>query len=76
MHCCARNIERLTRIPKRSQADAGSDYTSSCISIPAQAGYGSFANGVDRSNMPFRGFLPRKTTLRDLYQATVFAKLL
>jgi hypothetical protein len=35
-----------------------------------------FAMGVDRRGRPFRGFLPRKTTPRDLYQATVIAKLL
>jgi hypothetical protein len=35
-----------------------------------------FANGLDRSDRPVRGFLPRKTTPRDLYKATVFAKLL
>jgi hypothetical protein len=29
-----------------------------------------------RDDRPFRGFLPRKTTPRDLYQATVIAKLL
>jgi hypothetical protein len=37
--------------------------------------YGSFAIGVDRSYRPFRGFLSRKTTRRDLYQAIVIAKL-
>jgi hypothetical protein len=59
-----------------ARAAAGNDYTSSRVSLPAPAGYGSFANGGDRSNRPFRGFLPRKTTPRDLCQATVFAKLL
>ena len=39
------------------------------------ARWGSFAIGVDRSDRPFRGFLPRKTTPRDPYQATVIAKL-
>jgi hypothetical protein len=29
---------------------------------------------VDQSDRPFRGFLPRKTTPRDLYQSTVIAK--
>jgi hypothetical protein len=43
----------------------------------AQAcGESSFAIGVDRSDRPFRGFPPRKTTPRDLYQAPVIAKLL
>jgi hypothetical protein len=37
--------------------------------------HGSFAIGADRSGGPFRGFLPRKTTPRDPYQATVIAKL-
>jgi hypothetical protein len=37
-------------------------------------GYSGFAIGIDRSQGPFRGFLPRKTTPRDLYQATVIAK--
>jgi hypothetical protein len=32
--------------------------------------------GVDRTRRPFRGFLSRKTTPRDLYQTTVIAKLL
>jgi hypothetical protein len=32
------------------------------------------AIGVDRNHGPFRGFLPRKTTPHDLYQATVIAK--
>jgi hypothetical protein len=36
----------------------------------------SLAIGVDRSEGPFRGFLPRKTTPRDLFQSTVIAKLL
>jgi hypothetical protein len=36
----------------------------------------SFAVGVDRSDRPFRGFLTRKTTPRDLRQAIVIAKLL
>jgi hypothetical protein len=40
----------------------------------AQRPYSGFAIGVDRSQGPFRGFLPRKTTPRDLYQATVIAK--
>jgi phage-related protein len=31
--------------------------------------------GVDRSDRPFRGFLPRKTTPRGPYQSTVIAKL-
>jgi len=39
-------------------------------------GESSFAITVDRSDRPFRGFLPRKTTPRDLLQATVIAKLL
>jgi hypothetical protein len=30
--------------------------------------------GNRESQEPFRGFLPRKTTPRDLYQATVIAK--
>jgi hypothetical protein len=30
----------------------------------------SFAIGADRSDGPFRGFLPRKTTPRDLYRVT------
>src|SRR5271168_2327689 len=30
---------------------------------------------VHESDRPFRGFLPRKTTPRDLYQSTVIAKL-
>jgi hypothetical protein len=29
---------------------------------------------IRESERPFRGFLPRKTTPRDLYQATVIAK--
>jgi hypothetical protein len=29
---------------------------------------------IRESQGPFRGFLPRKTTPRDLYQATVIAK--
>ena len=29
---------------------------------------------IRESQEPFRGFLPRKTTPRDLYQATVIAK--
>jgi hypothetical protein len=33
-----------------------------------------FAIGVDRSDVAFRGFLPRKTTPRDLYETTVIAK--
>jgi hypothetical protein len=37
-------------------------------------GYSGFAIGVDRSQGPFRGFLPRKTTPRNLYEATVIAK--
>jgi hypothetical protein len=37
--------------------------------------YSSFAIGVDRSHVAFRGFLPRKTTPRVLYQAAVIAKL-
>ena len=41
---------------------------------PAFALQSSFAIGVERSEGPFRGFLPRKTTPRDLYQATVIAK--
>jgi hypothetical protein len=36
----------------------------------------SFAFGVDRSDRPFRGFSPGKTTPRDLCQTTVIAKLL
>jgi hypothetical protein len=36
--------------------------------------YSGFAIGVGRSQGPFRGFLPRKTAPRDLYQATVIAK--
>ena len=36
----------------------------------------SFAMGVDRSDKPFRGFLPMKTTPRDLYRTIVIAKLL
>jgi hypothetical protein len=32
--------------------------------------------GADRSDRPFRGFLPGKTTPRDLYQTKVIAKLL
>src|SRR6202453_4256817 len=38
--------------------------------------YSSFAIGIDRSDRPFRGFLSKKTTPRDLYHATVIAKLL
>jgi 16S rRNA C1402 (ribose-2'-O) methylase RsmI len=34
------------------------------------------AAGNPGSERLFRGFLPRKTTPRDLYQATVIAKLL
>jgi hypothetical protein len=34
----------------------------------------SFAIGVDRSDRPFRGFLSRKTTPRDLYQTTVICE--
>src|ERR1700721_1500071 len=37
---------------------------------------GTFAMGVNRSHRPFRGFLPRKTTPRDLYRGTVIAKVL
>ena len=33
-----------------------------------------FAMGVDGSHVAFRGFLPRKTTPRDLYGTTVIAK--
>jgi hypothetical protein len=33
------------------------------------------AAGNPGSDRPFQGFLPRKTTSRDLYQATVIAKL-
>jgi hypothetical protein len=29
---------------------------------------------IRESEVPFRGFLPRKTTPRNLYQATVIAK--
>jgi hypothetical protein len=36
----------------------------------------SFAIGVDRSDRPFRGFSPGRTTPRDLCQTTVIAKLL
>ena len=32
------------------------------------------AIGVDRSHLAFRGFLPRKTTPREVYEATVIAK--
>jgi hypothetical protein len=46
------------------------------IAPSATRSVSSFAIGVDRSEKPFRGFLPRKTTPRDLYQATVIAKLL
>jgi hypothetical protein len=35
-----------------------------------------FRNDVDRSDRHLRGFLPRKTTPRDPYQATAIAKLL
>ena len=45
-------------------------------SFPWKRCKSSFAIGVDRSWRPFRGFLPRKTTPRDLYQATVIVKLL
>jgi hypothetical protein len=38
------------------------------------AASGRFAIDSDRSDRPFRGFLLRKTTPRDLYQATVIAK--
>jgi hypothetical protein len=36
--------------------------------------YSSFAIGVDRSHVAFRGFPPRKTTPRDFYETTVIAK--
>ena len=36
--------------------------------------FSGFAIGLDRSYVAFRGFLPRKTTPRDLYGATVIAK--
>ena len=39
-----------------------------------QVGHSGFAIGVDRSHGPFRGFLPRKTTPRDLFGATITAK--
>jgi hypothetical protein len=48
-----------------------------CFPIRAQPRLirlGGFAIGVDRSQGPFRGFLPRKTTPRNLYEATVIAK--
>src|ERR1700723_1712613 len=38
------------------------------------SGHSGLVIGADRSQAPFRGFLPRKTTPRDLYQATVIAK--
>jgi hypothetical protein len=38
--------------------------------------YSSFAIGLDRSDWLFGGFLSKKTTPRDLYHATVIAKLL
>src|SRR5579859_6237865 len=37
---------------------------------------GVFAIGVDQSDKPFRGFLPRETTPRDPPQAAFIAKLL
>ena len=43
----------------------GSESESSC-----PRGYSGLPIGVDRSPGPFRGFLPGKTTPRDLYQAT------
>jgi hypothetical protein len=41
---------------------------------PAVA-YSGFAIGADRSERASRGFLPRKTTPRDLYEAKVIAKI-
>jgi hypothetical protein len=38
------------------------------------SGSSGFAIGVDRSQGAFRGFLPRKTTPRDLYETRVIAK--
>jgi hypothetical protein len=40
----------------------------------SSSAYSGFAIGVDRSHGPFRGFLPRKTTPRDLYRGSVIAK--
>jgi hypothetical protein len=42
------------------------------VSVRAFSGipYSSFAIGLNRRDGPVRGFLPRKTTPRDLYQAT------
>ncbi len=39
------------------------------FSYPCALPHSGFAIGVDGSQGPFRGFLPRKTTPRDLYQA-------
>ena len=39
------------------------------LSYPCALPHSGFAIGVDGSQGPFRGFLPRKTTPRDLYQA-------
>ena len=36
--------------------------------------FNGFAIGVDRSQGPFRGFPPRKTTPRDLCEATVICE--
>ena len=41
---------------------------------PSGSAYSGFAIGVDRSHVAFRGFLPRKTTPRDLYGTKVIAK--
>jgi hypothetical protein len=38
--------------------------------------YSSFAIGLDRSDRPFRGFSPGKTTPHDPSQTTVIAKML
>jgi hypothetical protein len=37
--------------------------------------HATFREEVRESDRPFRGFLPRKTTPRDLYQATAIANL-
>ena len=44
------------------------------VLLTNRSGYSGFAIGVDRSHVAFRGFLPWKTTPRDLYETTVIAK--
>src|ERR1700691_3059448 len=81
-NCTVTSRSLSTKLPKKFRAVSVNPLTipmPNIILCPRSAylrRHSSFAIGVDRSDRPFRGFLPRKTTPRDLYHAAVIGKCL